>query len=250
MVEKTIIKNLNSRAAVPNQIGEQLIYRPGKIGDLSITECIYELKPDLTPMDHFDTVYLHNTFKHSANPGNILNFHRRLGWSGIGYHFAIKEDGTIFSTRPIDVQGAHVYGRNNGSVGIVLMDVNKCAASQKARTSFASLYDTLTEISASPLNLHSHPFGQFDFLDKLVIDFNSKIDGPKFPKIKFDASVYDPENFIPLRNQIAENVMRYRRVCPKKSLEDFSRIVYFADKLKICPGQGYAAFAKEVGAPR
>ncbi len=43
------------------------------------------------------------------------------GWRDIGYHFVIDRDGTVVEGRPLDEQGAHVYGHNDNSIGICLL---------------------------------------------------------------------------------------------------------------------------------
>ena len=49
----------------------------------------------------------------------IHNYHKNTnGWAGIGYHFYIKKDGSIYRGRPIDTIGAHAYGANADSIGI------------------------------------------------------------------------------------------------------------------------------------
>jgi N-acetylmuramoyl-L-alanine amidase len=40
------------------------------------------------------------------------------GWSDIGYHFLIHQDGTIERGRHIDKVGAHTWGNNYGSIGV------------------------------------------------------------------------------------------------------------------------------------
>lgn len=52
---------------------------------------------------------------------DIARWHRAKGWSGIGYHFVIKRDGTLEHCRPVDVMGAHVQGHNAKSIGICLV---------------------------------------------------------------------------------------------------------------------------------
>ena len=42
------------------------------------------------------------------------------GWADIGYHYLIDRDGTIATGRPIEKDGAHVQGRNKGTIGISL----------------------------------------------------------------------------------------------------------------------------------
>lgn len=44
--------------------------------------------------------------------------HRRRGFNGAGYHFYIRKNGDIKSTRPIERIGAHSRGFNKESIGI------------------------------------------------------------------------------------------------------------------------------------
>ena len=44
--------------------------------------------------------------------------HRRRGFKGIGYHFYIRKNGDIKTTRPIERIGAHAKGYNAHSIGI------------------------------------------------------------------------------------------------------------------------------------
>lgn len=49
----------------------------------------------------------------------IRNAHRNQGWGDIGYHYAIDRAGRVWQCRPIEWQGAHVGGYNEGNVGIL-----------------------------------------------------------------------------------------------------------------------------------
>ena len=51
----------------------------------------------------------------------INNYHLNvLGWkNGCGYHFIIRRNGSIENGRPLDMVGAHCYGHNKHSIGIV-----------------------------------------------------------------------------------------------------------------------------------
>ena len=44
--------------------------------------------------------------------------HRRRGFNGAGYHFYIRKNGDIKSTRPLERIGAHTRGFNKESIGI------------------------------------------------------------------------------------------------------------------------------------
>lgn len=49
----------------------------------------------------------------------IDQWHRERGWNGIGYHYVVRRNGTIEVGRPESVQGAHVSGHNEDTIGIV-----------------------------------------------------------------------------------------------------------------------------------
>ena len=64
----------------------------------------------LEPRDVTDQIVIH----HTGNPTDddlsaeeIHESHLAQGWSGIGYHFVIRKDGTIELGRPMDTIGAH-----------------------------------------------------------------------------------------------------------------------------------------------
>ena len=48
----------------------------------------------------------------------IDKMHKGNGWSGIGYHFVIRKNGSIERGRAEDEQGAHAEGANKDSIGI------------------------------------------------------------------------------------------------------------------------------------
>lgn len=49
----------------------------------------------------------------------IRGWHKKRGWSDIGYHWVVYLDGMIVKGRPESQPGAHVAGFNTGSIGIV-----------------------------------------------------------------------------------------------------------------------------------
>lgn len=48
----------------------------------------------------------------------IDKWHKERGWSGIGYHYVVKRDGTIEEGRPVEKIGAHAHGFNSHSIGV------------------------------------------------------------------------------------------------------------------------------------
>ena len=51
----------------------------------------------------------------------IHQWHKELGWDGIGYHYVITEEGEIQAGRPEYWPGAHAKGINHKSLGICLI---------------------------------------------------------------------------------------------------------------------------------
>lgn len=50
---------------------------------------------------------------------DIRRWHVEKGWSDIGYHYVIDLDGTLELGRPVEQVGAHCYGHNENSIGVV-----------------------------------------------------------------------------------------------------------------------------------
>ena len=48
----------------------------------------------------------------------INQWHLDKGWSGCGYHFIVRLDGTIETARNIDKSGAHCKDYNRNSIGV------------------------------------------------------------------------------------------------------------------------------------
>ena len=48
----------------------------------------------------------------------IHNYHKSKGWAGIGYHYYVRKDGSIYKGRPETMAGAHCPGVNSTSIGI------------------------------------------------------------------------------------------------------------------------------------
>lgn len=49
----------------------------------------------------------------------IDRWHKERGWTGIGYHAVVHLDGSVSPGRPESKIGAHVAGRNTGTIGYV-----------------------------------------------------------------------------------------------------------------------------------
>lgn len=76
----------------------------------------------LTKRDKTVRIFLHHSGTNILQSIEVIhNYHKNtLGWAGIGYHFYVRKDGSIYRGRPEDVIGAHAQGdkANYDSIGI------------------------------------------------------------------------------------------------------------------------------------
>ena len=61
---------------------------------------------------------------------DVHAMHLGFGWHGIGYHRVIARDGTVHAGRPEYWIGAHVYGRNETSLGVCLLGTRRFTDAQ------------------------------------------------------------------------------------------------------------------------
>lgn len=84
---------------------------------MNIIETNLEFK-DMSTRKSTERIILHHADAKSCSAEDIHRWHLNNGWSGAGYHFLVKKDGTIYRLRPEDKVGAHAYGSNYNSIGI------------------------------------------------------------------------------------------------------------------------------------
>lgn len=74
----------------------------------------------LSARDCTDMIVIHHTGCNDidASAEQIHGWHLNQGWSGIGYHFVVRKDGTIERGRPEWAIGSHAYGENSHTIGI------------------------------------------------------------------------------------------------------------------------------------
>lgn len=76
----------------------------------------------LAERSYTDQIVVHHTGVNDidASAEQIHGWHLNNGWSGIGYHYVIRKDGTIERGRPEWAIGSHAYGENSHTIGIHL----------------------------------------------------------------------------------------------------------------------------------
>lgn len=77
-------------------------------------------------------VVVHNAAANGVTALEIDSWHKSRGFMGIGYHFYVRQDGTIYAGRPLGVVGAHTLGWNN-EIGVC------CEGNFDSQTSMSSV---------------------------------------------------------------------------------------------------------------
>lgn len=67
-----------------------------------------------------DRVIFHHSLSHDVSAKEIDLWHVKRGFSCIGYHFVIRQDGSIERGRHIEDEGAHAKGKNHDSIGVCI----------------------------------------------------------------------------------------------------------------------------------
>lgn len=76
-------------------------------------------------MDNPDKITVHMSFTPpdmDIGYDKLYEWHvEENGWDDVGYHYIIRRDGVLENGRPVEQQGAHVYGHNENNIGIVMI---------------------------------------------------------------------------------------------------------------------------------
>lgn len=85
---------------------------------MNIIEKTYNWNGSLKNRTSTKIIILHHAESKSCTADDIHRWHLANGWAGIGYHFFVRKDGSIYRGRPEGVVGSHAKGSNSDSIGI------------------------------------------------------------------------------------------------------------------------------------
>ena len=88
--------------------------------ELNIININYDWDGELIKNNKPNKIIIHHSAISELTPEEINDYHKSRGWTGIGYNYYIRKDGTIYSGRPENSEGAHTKGENSNSIGICL----------------------------------------------------------------------------------------------------------------------------------
>ena len=63
-------------------------------------------------------IILHHAEASNCSVEDINNWHKNQGWAGIGYHYFVRKNGSIFKGREDNWVGSHCLGHNQNTLGI------------------------------------------------------------------------------------------------------------------------------------
>ncbi|WP_411683095.1 N-acetylmuramoyl-L-alanine amidase [Clostridium thailandense] len=140
--------------------------------DLSFRDGLsYGNNPKMVVLHHADAV--------SCSIEDIHRWHLENGWSGCGYHYFVRKDGTVYIGRDEKAIGAHCLNYNAVSIGICAEGNFNVEAMGEAQ------YNSLLQLTKSILNKYgiSKIYGHFEL-------YSTDCPGNNFPldRIKKEAA--------------------------------------------------------------
>jgi hypothetical protein len=165
---KTIQAAECKRGTTPRRVyvwepGQPIYYFENPVEIIDMTDEL-TVHPELTYMSRALELITTLTIHHTVTPSDfpveaIAAVHVQInGWPGIGYHFVIAEDGTIYQTNHLITLSYHVGADNDFSVGIALIgDFTFMAPTEKQILATAELVAQLQMIlPVWPIDIVGH----------------------------------------------------------------------------------------------
>ena len=86
---------------------------------MEIIETNLQFNSNHSPMKKIEGIALHHSGVSVLQSVEVIhNYHKSKGWAGIGYHYYVRKDGSVYRGRPESMAGAHCPGVNSTSIGI------------------------------------------------------------------------------------------------------------------------------------
>ena len=86
---------------------------------MEIIETNLQFNSNNSPMKKVEGIALHHSGVSVLQSVEVIhNYHKSKGWAGIGYHYYVRKDGSVYRGRPENMAGAHCPGVNSTSIGI------------------------------------------------------------------------------------------------------------------------------------
>ena len=108
----------------------------------------------LSKREKTTAIILHHAAAQRCSVQEVHSWHLSNGWKGIGYHFFVRKDGSVWQGRPIDRLGAHAKNGNSYSIGVCFegdytretMPAAQLAAGQELVSYIKGKYPSISKI--------------------------------------------------------------------------------------------------------
>lgn len=141
---------------------------------------------------HTNRVVFHHSEGRDVSLATVREWHRARGFEDIGYHVLIHKDGELEHGRDISKIGAHAFGKNNDSVGVLLFgDFSRYEPTVEQLDAATREYHALCRFYNKTLNVEFHTGLSFPWLrGKRVPCPGPKLDREDFLEIMYRASPF------------------------------------------------------------
>ena len=86
---------------------------------MNIIDVGLKFNSNMSRMGTIEGIVLHHSGVNVSQSVEAIHaYHQSKGWAGIGYHYYVKKDGSVYKGRPEEYAGAHCPGANSNSIGI------------------------------------------------------------------------------------------------------------------------------------
>ncbi len=151
---------------------------------MRITDVDYKWNGSLARRKKTSKIVVHHAAAKISTCHDIHSWHLSKNWAGIGYHFLVRKDGSVYRGRPEDTVGAHAYGANSISIGICFegnfeteaMPDAQLASGKALIACLLSKYglSTASVVPHSSINATACPGKNFPLSEMLSIDEEQK----------------------------------------------------------------------------
>lgn len=186
------------------------------------------LKPGKFRENKPGAIVIHSTRTYATFP-QLLSYHWKRGFSGVGYHFFISANDEVYQARPVLVEGAHALGFNTSSIGISFYAPDKILT-QNARAIGRELIEDIRK-NYGDIRVIPHTVAQLEFINR-VLEQNGYDE--RFPD---DIECVEPEKF----DEIAQKVNKF---VGGLSTDKDAKVKGLLKALKNCPGPLFKELVK------
>lgn len=104
-----------------------------------------------------EAIVLHHSCSRGQTVQQIHREHLGRGWNGIGYHYYIRRDGSVYSGRPQFAVGSHCQGYNKDTIGVCFEgDFRKDKITREQIVAGKELIEYLNSSYKKKLKLFNH----------------------------------------------------------------------------------------------